>query len=87
MQVGDTPTEYAEHWKAPEIVKSALKSTALIFRKKFNSNNKRDVLQRLKEIIHSFRPTIEWETRANAEVVKCYLSIHPRTQLPISCKI
>ena len=59
MQVGGAPAEHAEHWKAPEIVESALNYTALTFRKTFNSNNKRDILQRLKEIIHSMRLVIE----------------------------
>ena len=50
VQVGCAPAEHAEHWKAPEIVEFALKYTALTFRKAFNSSNKRDILQRLKEI-------------------------------------
>ena len=62
VQVGGAPAEHAEHWKAPEIVESALKYTALTFRKAFNSNNKRDILQRLKEAIHSMRPAIEGQT-------------------------
>ena len=41
VQVGDVAAEHAEHWKAPEIVQSALKFTALTFRKAFNSNNKK----------------------------------------------
>ena len=69
VQVGRAPAEHAQHWKAPEIVESALKYTALTFRKAFNSNNKRDILQRLKEVIHSMRPVIEGQTRANAETV------------------
>ena len=40
--------QHAEHWKAPEMVESALMYTALTFRKEFKSNNKRDLLQRLK---------------------------------------
>ena len=59
VQVGGAAAECAEHWKAPEIVESALKYTELIFRKTFNSNNKRDLLQRLKEVIHSMKPIIE----------------------------
>ena len=55
VQVGGAPAEHAEHWKVPERVQSALKYTAFTFRKTFNSNNKRDVLQRLKEVIHSMR--------------------------------
>ena len=60
IQVGGAP---AEHWKAPEIVGSALKYTALTFRKTFNSNNKREVLQQLK-VINSMRPMIEGQARA-----------------------
>ena len=45
VQVGGALTEHAEHWKAPEIVESALKYTALTFKKAFNSNNKRRILQ------------------------------------------
>ena len=37
VQVGAAPAEYAEHWKAPAIVESTLKYTAVIFRKTFNS--------------------------------------------------
>ena len=76
VQVGDAPAEHAEHWKAPEIVESALKYTALTFRKAFNSNNKRNILQRLKEVIHSMKLIIEGQTRANAEAVKWYLSLN-----------
>ena len=52
LQVGGAPAEHVQHWKAPEIVESALKYTALTFRKAFNTNNKGHVLQRLKEVIH-----------------------------------
>ena len=76
VQVGSAPTERAEHWKAPEIVESALKYTALTVRKTFDSNNKRDVLQPLTDVIHSMRPVIEGQTRANAEAVKWYLSLN-----------
>ena len=76
LQVGGAPAEHAEHWKAPEIVESALKYTALTFRKAFNSNNKRDILQQLREAIHSMRPVIEGQTRVNAEAVKWYLSLN-----------
>ena len=40
MQVGGAPVEYVKHWKAPEIVESTLKYTALTFREAFNTNNK-----------------------------------------------
>ena len=66
VQVGGAPAEHAEHWKTPEIVESTFKYTVLTFRKTFNSNNKRDILQRLKEVIHSMRPVIEGQTRVNA---------------------
>ena len=75
VQVGGAPDEQAEHWKAPEIVESALKYTA-VTRKTFNSNNKRNFLKRLKEFIHSTRPVIEGQTRANVEAVKGYLSLN-----------
>ena len=72
VQGGGAPAEHAEHLKALEIVESALKHTALTFRKAFNSNNKRDILQRLKEAIHNMRPIIEGQTRVNVEAVKWY---------------
>ena len=56
VQLGGAPAEHVEHWKAPEIVESALKYTTLTFRKAINTNNKREVLQWLKEVIHSMRP-------------------------------
>ena len=62
VQVGIAPADHTEHWKAPEIVESTLKYTALTFRKAFNSNNKRDILQRLKEVIHSMRSVTEGQT-------------------------
>ena len=74
--VGGAPTEHAEHWKAPEIVESALKYTAITFRKTFDSNNKRDVLQHLKDVIHSMRPIIDGQTLASAEVAKWCLSLN-----------
>ena len=76
VQVGGAPAEHAEHWKAPEIVESALKYTALTFRKAFNSNNKRDILQRLKEAIYNMRHVIEGQTQVNTEAVKWYLSLN-----------
>ena len=76
VQVGGAPAEHAENWKPPEIVESALKYTALTFRKRFNSNNKRDVVQRLKEAIRSTRRVIEGQTRATAEAVNWYLSLN-----------
>ena len=76
VQVGGAPTKHAEHWKAPKIVEFAFKYTTLTFRKTFDSNNKRDALQRLKDVIHSMRPVIVGKTRANAEAVKCYLSLN-----------
>ena len=76
VQVNVAPGERVEHWKAPEIVESTLKYTALTFRKAFNTNNKRDVLQRLNEVSHSMRPIIEGQAPANAEAVKWYLSLN-----------
>ena len=76
VQVGGTPTEHVEHWRAPEIVQSALKYTALTFKKAFNNNNNRDSLQQLKEDIHSMRPVTEGQTKVNAEAVKWYISIN-----------
>ena len=73
VQLNGAPTEHVEHWKAPEIVESALQYTALTFKKTFDRNNKRDALQRLKDVIHSMRPVIEGQIRATAESVKWYL--------------
>ena len=58
------------------MVESTLKYTTLTFNKAFNSNNKRDILQRLKEPIHSMRLVIEGQTRTNVEAVKWYLSLN-----------
>ena len=52
-----------------------LKYTTLTFRKAFNTHYKTEVLQRLKEIIHSMTPVIEGQARANAEAVKWLVSI------------
>ena len=60
------PAEHVEHWKAPEIVDFALKYTVLTFRKTFNTIDKRDVLQRLKDVVYSMRSVIEEQTRVNA---------------------
>ena len=77
VQVGGAPAEHAEHWKAPEIVESTLKYTVLNLRKTFNSNNKRDVLQQLKDVIRSMRPVIEGQTQGTSvEAVKLYLSLN-----------
>ena len=76
IQAGGLPGEHAEHWKVPEIVESALKYTALTFRKTFSKNNKRSVFQRLKYVIHSMRTVIEGQTQASAEDVKRYLSLN-----------
>ena len=76
IQLNGAPTEQADHWKAPEIVESALQYTALTFRKAFDSNNKGGALQRLKDVIYSMRPLIEGQIRANAKTVKWYLSLN-----------
>ena len=41
------------------ILESALKYMAFTFKKNFNSNYKIDIMQRLKEAIHSMKPVIE----------------------------
>ena len=69
VQIDGAPTEKAELWKIPKTVESALKNTALTFRKTFNGNNKRDALQRLKDVIHSMRLVIEGQTQASAVAV------------------
>ena len=79
VQVGGAPAEHVEHWKAPAIIESRLIYTVLTIRKAFNTNNKRDVLQRLKEVIHSMRPVIETQTGVNTEAVKWYLSLNMNT--------
>ena len=68
VQVCGAPAEHAEHLTEPEIVESALKYTALTFKKAFNSNNKRYILQRLKEAIHSMIPVIEGQNRASSTI-------------------
>ena len=70
MQVGGLAAEHTEHWKALEIEEFTLKFMALTFRKALNSNNKKDGLRRLKEVIHSMRLVIEGQTRVNVEAVK-----------------
>ena len=75
VEVGDALADRAEHWKPSEIEESALKYMALTLRKAFNSSNKRDIIQRLKEVIHIMRPTIEGQTGVNAEALKWYLSL------------
>ena len=62
VQVGGAPAEHAEHWKATETVEPAINYMAITFSKAFSSNKKRDILQRLKETIHSMRPVIEGQT-------------------------
>ena len=73
LQVGGAPAKHTEYWKTPEI-ESALKYTALNFRKACNSNSKKEILQRLKEAIHSMRLILEGQTRVKAEAVKWYQS-------------
>ena len=55
-----------------EIVESALNYMAL----RLNTNNNRDALQRLKEVIQSMRPVIEGQSQAIVEAVKWYLSLN-----------
>ena len=76
MQVVGAPAEHIEHWKAPEIVESALKYMALTLRKTFNSNNKRDVLQRLEEVVHSMTPMTEGQSQGNVEAAKWCSSLN-----------
>ena len=73
--MGDAPADGAEHWKPSEIEESTLKYIAVTLRKAFNSSNKRDIIQRLKEVIHIMRPTIEGQTGVNAKALKWYLSL------------
>ena len=79
VQVDGAPAEHVEHWKAPEIVESALKYTAVTFRKLYNTNNKRDVLQH--------EHFIERQTRANAKVVKWYVSLNINFYKSTSCGV
>ena len=74
--MSDEPTEHVEHWKAPDIAESALKYAALTFRKIFDSNDKKNVQQQLKDVIHTMRSVTKGQTRANAEAFKWYLSLN-----------
>ena len=76
VQVSGPPTEHVEHWKAPEKVESALKYTALTFKKTFDSSNKKNVQQQLKDVIHTMRSVTKGQTQANAEAFKWYLSLN-----------
>ena len=76
VQVGGAPVEHSEHWKAPELVESSFKYTAPTFKKTFSSNNKRDVLQRLKDVINNMTIIIKGQIQATVEAVKCYLSLN-----------
>ena len=89
MQVGGAPVEYVKHWKAPEIVESALKYTALTFREAFNTNNKWNVLQRWIEVIHSMRPVTDEQERSSCYILLRDVQVYqdPRTLLLISCRI
>ena len=71
VQAGGAPAEHAELWKAPEIVESALRYTDLTFRKAFNSNKKRDILQRLKEVIHNMRLVIADKLELTRKLLSC----------------
>ena len=53
-----------------------LKIHGSTFRKGFNTKNKKDALLWLKEVIHSMRPVIDRQTRANTEAFKWYLSLN-----------
>ena len=75
LQVGGAPAKHTKYWKTPEI-ESALKYMALTFRKACNSTSKKEILQRLKEAIHSMRLILEGQTRVKAEAVKWYLSLN-----------
>ena len=70
VRVGGASTEHTEHWRAIEIVESNLKYTAL---GRQSTATTRDILQRLKDVIHTMRPVTESKTRANAEPAKWYL--------------
>ena len=76
VQVGGASTDHVEQWKVPERLESALKYTALIFRKTFDNNSKRDALQRLEDVFYTMKPVIEEQTRANVEADKWYLSLN-----------
>ena len=76
MQVGGEPTKHTEPSKAPEIVEPTLKYMALTFRKTFSNSSEREVVQRLKDVIHAMNSVIKQKTRANVEALKWYLSLN-----------
>ena len=69
---------YQTHWtlEGTWVVEAPLKYMVLTFRKTINSNSKRDVLQSLKDVVHTMRSVIEGQSRANEETVRWYLSVN-----------
>ena len=65
-----------EHLKAPAIVESTVKYTALTFRKAFNHQQQWRRPATIERVIHSTIPIIEGQTQANADAVKWYLSLN-----------
>ena len=76
QQVGGSSAleEHSETWKAPEILESTLKDTAMTYRKEFNESNRKDLLQRLNITMNTFTPIIQGEIHRK-EGIKWYFSL------------
>ena len=76
QQVGgrNAVEEHSETWKAPEILESTLKNTAMTYRKEFNEINRKDLLQRLNIMMNTFTPIIQGEIHRK-KGIKWYFSL------------
>ena len=75
-QVGGSavPNEHSETWRAPELVESTLKRTAVTYRKEFDDSNRKELQQRLLTVMNTFTPIIQGEI-VSKKGVKWYLSL------------
>ena len=65
--------EHPEYWKAPELIESSLKRTAMVYRKSFDEANKRELLERLKNVLEQHKQIIRGMVSHAKNAVKWYI--------------
>ena len=68
--------EHPEYWRAPELLESTLKYTAMTYRKSFDDSNRIDLLDRLKTALEHFKPIVRGMVSATKDAIKWYLSLN-----------
>ena len=77
LQIGGNVVQnHPENWKAPHLLKSTLNKSAVTYRKEFDQDNGKNLQDRLRSVIKSFRPIIvSNHLESKTKAIKYYYSL------------